>query len=158
MLLPSPRESLFFLVYINDSPLIWVKKRTKGKERSLGQGRIPIRMPRKFREAFFNKEFLRPVRNRTTFGVKGRPFSFILSPQRCGPLGVGSARQVYRGEAFGRYSLIVAFSTSGSSEGLCLRGTLKALQPLELVDSRLVSPSRSLIDIFRFSVSSDEQL
>lgn len=31
---------------------------------------------------------------RTTFGVKGTPFSFILSPQRCGPLGVGSARQV----------------------------------------------------------------
>ncbi|KAK4414751.1 hypothetical protein Salat_2582000 [Sesamum alatum] len=144
MLLPSPRESFFFLVYINDSPLIWVKKRTTGKERSLRQGRIPILMPRKFREAFFNKEFLRPVRNRTTFGVKGRPFSFILSPQRCGPLGVGSARQL---------SLLQALPRA-----FVLRGTLKALQPLELVDSRLVSPSRSLIDIFRFSVSSDEQL
>jgi len=41
---------------------------------------------------------------------------------------------------------------------LPFRGTLKALQPSELVDSGLVSPSRSLIDIFRFSVSSDEQL
>jgi len=35
--------------------------------------------------------------------------------------------------------------------------TLKALQPSELVDSGLISLSRSLIDIFRFSVSSDEQ-
>lgn len=31
---------------------------------------------------------------RTTFGVKGTPFSFILSSQRCGPLGVGPARRV----------------------------------------------------------------
>ncbi|KAI8558976.1 hypothetical protein RHMOL_Rhmol04G0138200 [Rhododendron molle] len=49
-------------------------------------------------------------------------------------------------------------STPGSSKGLSLRGTLKALEPSELVDSGIVSPSCSLIDIFQFSVSSDEEL
>ena len=66
---------------------------TEKRGRSSCRG-TPIRMPRKFREALFFKEFLRPVRNLSTGRVKGTPFCFILSQKRCGPLGVVSARQV----------------------------------------------------------------
>lgn len=121
------------------------------KGRSSCRG-IPIRMPRKFMEDFFLKDFLRPVINLSTGLLSGLKEHLSLSywvrrgaahlvsdqldrslnslsrstPCFSEPWELSAARR----SVFQRFTevkllagimLFVGFSTSGSSEGLCLR-------------------------------------